>query len=60
MSNNKLKAAKDTLKYFKEQQWMHEISDDFYYQSKQKEIDDENIRYWEEKVKEIESQGKAQ
>lgn len=56
MANNKLKAARETLKYYQEQQWMHEISDDFYYQSKQKEIDDENIRQWKEIVKQLESE----
>lgn len=55
MANNKLKAARDTLKHYEELQWIHEISDDFYYQSEQKKIDDANIAQWREIVKELEN-----
>lgn len=55
MVSTRLKAARDTLKYYQEQQWMHEIGDDFYYQSEQKKIDDANIAHWKEIVKELEN-----
>ena len=60
MPSKTLSAAREALKRAKEDAWMHEISNDNYYISKQKEEDDANIRYWEEKIKEIESQTQAQ
>lgn len=56
MANKKeIKAAKDTLKYYEREAWMHEISDDFYYSSEQKKIDDANIAYWRNFIKELEN-----
>ena len=60
MPSKTLTAAREALKRAKEDAWMHEISNDFYYTSGQKEEDDANIKYWQDKIKEIESQSKAQ
>lgn len=60
MPSKTLSAAREALKRAKEDAWIHEINNDFYNTSGQKEEDDANIKYWEEKIKEIESQTKAQ
>ena len=55
MVSKNLKAAKDTLKYYEREAWMHEIGDDNYYSSEQKKIDDERISYWKKIIKELEN-----
>lgn len=52
---SELTALKSALKEAKKNAWIHEIGNDFYYTSKQKEEDDAIIKRYEEQIKAIES-----
>ena len=54
--NKTLDILKKALKEAEKTAWMHEIGNDSYYGSKQKEEDDAIINDYKEKIKEIESQ----
>lgn len=56
MVSIQLKIAREQLAEAKKEAWMHEIGNDMYYGSQQKEEDDAKIKHYEEIVKELESQ----
>lgn len=60
MPSKTLTAAREALKRAEEDAWIHSIGNDYYSGSQQEREDNERIRYWEEKIKEIESQTQAQ
>lgn len=53
MPSKTLTAAREALKRAKEDAWMHKISNDSYYLSPQQKEDEDKIKYWENKIKEI-------
>lgn len=58
--NKTLKMLYKMLEEAKKNAWMHEIGNDMYYTSKQKEEDDAIINSYKEKIKELESQAQAE
>lgn len=60
MPSKTLSAAREALKRAEEDAWIHSIGNDYYSGSQQEREDDANIKYWQDKIKEIESQTKAQ
>ena len=55
MPSKTLSAAREALKLAKKTAWENEISDDFYNLSGQQKKDEENIKFWENRIKELEN-----